>query len=51
MVDALLALRARLRSQKKWEAADAVRDCLAQAGIVVEDTPQGARWQLQQQDP
>jgi peptidase E len=51
MVDALLALRARLRSQKKWEAADAVRDCLAEAGIVVEDTPQGARWQLQQQDP
>jgi peptidase E len=51
MVDGLLELRGRLRTQKKWEEADAVRDCLAQAGIVVEDTPQGARWQLQQQDP
>jgi peptidase E len=46
MVDALLALRARLRTQKKWEEADAVRDCLAQAGIVVEDTAQGATWQV-----
>jgi peptidase E len=47
VVDALLALRAWLRSQKKWEEADAVRNCLVQAGIVVEDAPEGVRWHIQ----
>lgn len=46
LVDTLLALRKGLRSQKKWEEADAVRDCLAQAGIMVEDTPEGVRWHV-----
>ena len=46
VVDALLTLRERLRAQKKWEEADAVRDCLAQAGVAVEDTPEGARWSI-----
>jgi peptidase E len=46
VVEALLTLRERLRAQKKWEEADAVRDCLAQAGIAVEDTPEGARWHI-----
>jgi hypothetical protein len=46
VVDALLGLRSQLRTQKKWEEADAVRDCLAQTGIVIEDTPEGVRWQL-----
>jgi cysteinyl-tRNA synthetase len=46
VVEALLTLRERLRAQKKWEEADAVRDCLAQAGIAVEDTPEGVRWHI-----
>jgi peptidase E len=46
LVDGLVSLRTRLRTQKKWEEADAVRDCLAQAGITVEDTPDGARWHI-----
>ena len=46
LVDALLSLREQLRAQKKWGAADAVRDCLAQSGVVVEDTSEGARWSL-----
>jgi peptidase E len=46
VVDALLALRKRFRTQKKWEEADAVRDCLVTAGIAVEDTPQGVRWHV-----
>lgn len=46
LVDALLALREQLRAQKDWEAADAVRDCLARTGIAVEDTSEGVRWSV-----
>jgi peptidase E len=46
VVDAFVTLRERLRTQKKWKEADAVRDCLVQAGIVVEDTPEGSRWSV-----
>ena len=47
-VDALVALaleqRTAARDRKDWAAADAVRDQLKQAGVVVEDTPHGPRW-------
>jgi cysteinyl-tRNA synthetase len=47
-VDALVSLaldqRTAARDRKDWAAADAVRDQLKQAGVVVEDTPQGPRW-------
>jgi cysteinyl-tRNA synthetase len=50
-VDALVSLaleqRAAARARKDWPAADAVRDQLRQAGIVVEDTPDGPRWTLE----
>jgi cysteinyl-tRNA synthetase len=49
-VDALVALaleqRASARGRKDWAAADAVRDQLKQAGVVVEDTPHGPRWTI-----
>lgn len=44
VIDALLDWRQRLRSQKKWDDADAIRHCLEQSGVFVEDTPQGAEW-------
>jgi cysteinyl-tRNA synthetase len=48
VVDSLVALaldqRTQARARKDWAAADAVRDQLKQAGIVVEDTPAGPRW-------
>ena len=51
VVDSLVALaleqRAAARARKDWAAADAVRDDLKQAGIAVEDTPQGARWTIE----
>ncbi|GGM14527.1 cysteine--tRNA ligase [Micromonospora yangpuensis] len=54
VVDSLVALaleqRAQARSRKDWTAADAVRDQLKQAGVVVEDTPQGPRWTIGEQD-
>jgi cysteinyl-tRNA synthetase len=49
-VDALVAValeqRDAARARKDYQAADAIRDRLATAGIVVEDTSAGARWQL-----
>jgi len=48
VVDALVELaleqRAQARARRDWAAADAVRDQLRQAGVVVEDTAQGPRW-------
>jgi cysteinyl-tRNA synthetase len=50
VVDALVAValeqRQAARGRKDYAAADAIRDQLAGAGIVVEDTPQGPRWDL-----
>ena len=34
------------RARKDWDAADAIRDGLIAAGIVIEDTPSGTRWEL-----
>ncbi|MCY9786128.1 cysteine--tRNA ligase [Nocardiopsis sp. EMB25] len=50
VVDALVAValeqRQAARGRKDYAAADAIRDQLAEAGVVVEDTPQGPRWDL-----
>jgi cysteinyl-tRNA synthetase len=50
VVDALVtvALRQReaARERKDYAAADAIRAGLADAGIIVEDTPRGPRWEL-----
>jgi cysteinyl-tRNA synthetase len=50
VVDALVAValeqRQAARARKDYAAADAIRDGLSEAGIVVEDTPSGPRWEL-----
>jgi cysteinyl-tRNA synthetase len=43
-IEQLIAQRAELKRQKNYAAADAVRDKLAEAGIVLEDTPAGTTW-------
>lgn len=46
LVSTMLEDRATARAAKDWAAADAVRDSLAAAGIVVEDSADGAHWKL-----
>lgn len=49
LVDALIEQRRTARLERDFAAADTIRDQLAQAGVVVEDTPDGARWSLSRQ--
>ena len=46
LVAGLLAQRTAAREAKDWAAADAVRDNLKAAGIVVTDGPHGPEWSL-----
>lgn len=47
LVAGVLELRAAARVNKDFATADSIRDSLAAAGIVVEDTPRGPRWTLE----
>jgi cysteinyl-tRNA synthetase len=55
VVDALVALaveaRAQARERSDWARADAVRDRLAAAGVVLEDTATGVRWRIETGGP
>ena len=46
VIEHLLSLRNRFRQEKKWKDADAIRTCLAEANIVIEDTADTSRWRL-----
>jgi cysteinyl-tRNA synthetase len=43
-IERLVQERERLRTEKDWAGADALRDRLKEMGIVLEDTPSGVRW-------
>jgi cysteinyl-tRNA synthetase len=43
-IDSLVKQRDALKRQRNFKEADRIRDQLAARGIVIEDTPQGARW-------
>ncbi len=43
-VEALMTEREQARAYKNWARADEIRDELLAQGIVIEDTPTGARW-------
>jgi len=46
LVQATLAQREAARARRDFATADSLRDALAEAGILVEDTPTGTRWEL-----
>ena len=46
LVEDLLKLREKFRQNNQWQEADAVRDSLQRADILVEDTEEGTRWRL-----
>jgi cysteinyl-tRNA synthetase len=46
LVPSMLAARQAARERRDWAEADRIRDALAAAGVVVEDTADGARWRV-----
>lgn len=45
-IEALLAERHQARQQRDFARADALRETLEAAGVVIHDTPQGSEWQF-----
>ena len=48
-IDLLLTVRNDLRAAKQWAASDSIRDGLKGLGVVIEDSPQGSTWRVEQQ--
>ncbi|WJL96187.1 cysteine--tRNA ligase [Microbacterium sp. ET2] len=46
LVRTMIAQRARARAEKDWASADRIRDAIAAAGVVLEDTADGTHWSL-----
>ena len=46
VVDMVLQLRAKARSNKDWATCDEIRDALKEAGFEVKDTKDGCVWKL-----
>ena len=47
-IEALIAKRAQARKNKDWATADKIRDELKARHIVLEDTPQGVKWRVEE---
>ena len=46
LIELLVRTRQELREKQMWEAADGIREDLAQLGVVLADGPQGTTWRL-----
>jgi cysteinyl-tRNA synthetase len=51
LVERLLEVRNRCKDLRQWAHADAIREALLQADVVVEDTGKGPRWRVDTQRP
>ncbi len=47
-IDALIEKRAEARKAKNWAEADRIRDELKARHVVLEDTPQGVKWHIEE---
>jgi cysteinyl-tRNA synthetase len=47
LMNIILDLRRDARTNKDWATSDRLRDALAQAGVVIKDTRDGASWELE----
>lgn len=47
IVEEMLDLRSRFRRDRQWAEADAIRESLQRANVLVEDTPEGSRWRVE----
>jgi cysteinyl-tRNA synthetase len=45
-VEAMLAVRATVRAEKRYDLSDIIRDAFASLNIEVRDTPTGVEWDL-----
>ena len=48
-IDLLVTVRGDLRAAKQWALADKIRNDLKALNIVIEDTPEGAKWRFEQE--
>ncbi|CAB5066738.1 MAG: hypothetical protein F2934_09405 [Actinobacteria bacterium] len=49
-VEGLLAVRAAVRAEKRYDLSDVVRDQLLAAGVEVRDTKEGVQWEMRSPD-
>ena len=47
-IEKLITERTQARKNKDWAAADRIRDELKARNVVLEDTPQGIKWKIEQ---
>ena len=47
LMEILIELRATARENKDWGTADTIRDRLTEAGVVLEDRPEGTTWKVE----
>ena len=47
-IEAFIAQRTKARAEKDWETADRIRDELKARHVVLEDTPQGIKWGIEE---
>ena len=45
-IEAMLAVRATVRAEKRYDLSDVIRDAFAALNVEVRDTPNGVEWQL-----
>jgi cysteinyl-tRNA synthetase len=46
LIQLIADLRAEARARKDWGTSDAIRDRLAEIGVILEDRPEGTSWRL-----